>query len=221
MTTLEERAAHVGISVENLRVIERGNEIAAELMKDNPKLPSVTAMIMGGDMASAERWMEEVRAGRVPYDEALLLTGSYARLDAALRLQEEGHATRDHLLDIWPHEWPGADPDDTDPRFVALWLEAWERNGRRPVQDEPSSKLPRGKRITVYRGQLAGAPVGLSWSLDRAIAEKFARGAWARLPVGGGEIIEMRALRSNVLAYLTGRGEQEVIIDPSTVERVT
>jgi hypothetical protein len=35
-----------------------------------------------------------------------------------------------------------------------------------------------------------------------------------------GEIIELNVQRSLVIAYLTSRGEEEIIIDPSLIERV-
>lgn len=217
-------ADHMGVepdwlAEQNARMVRAG-EITSRLLADNPRLPNLTAIIMGNDMAGAERVDRELRAGNLTFDQALPQCGSFSRLDWAVRWQEAGFTTRDHLLDIFPGEWPSADPDDTDPRFRDVFIEAWSRNGGKPVTDRPGTRLPSGKTLRVYRGQPPGAPIGLSWSLDPAIAERFAKGAWARTPVPDGEIVTFDANRRSVLAYLTGRNESEVILDPRLIERV-
>lgn len=204
------------------RRAQRQSEIAATLPDS---LPTITKIVMSNDLEGAERVDAALRAGefdepRWPgdpatsaYDRAIHMLGSFARIDYMVRWQEEGFTTREHLLDLLPEEWPGSDPDDTDERFIALWREAWERNGCKPVRD--GKHLPKGSVLRVYRGQPEGAPLGCAWSLDQRIAEKFAKGAWARTPVAGGMIAVADVPRINVLAYLTGRGESEVILDPS------
>lgn len=210
------------------RRAQRATEIAATLPED---LPVITKIVMSNDLESAERVERALISGefekprypgdpaKTPYDRAIWFVGSYARMDCALRWQEAGYATREHLLDLLPDLWPASDPDDTDPRFIDLWKEAFVRNGSKPVRD--GKHLPKGSVLRVYRGQPDDAPIGCAWSLNERVAEKFAKGAWARAAVSGGSILVLDVPRSHVLGYLTGRGEAEVILDPGWISRVT
>jgi len=186
--------------------------IAHEMIERDPRIPFIGALVIAGDRLSAERsdrWLAE----GMPFDDALAFVGSYARLDWALRAQERGATSRGWLLDRLPHLWSGSDPDDTDPRFLALWREAFARNGHRPILD--GRRLPPGDVLTVYRGQFRDAPLGIAWSLDRRVAEAFARSGGLRGAIQGGVVLTRSARRRDVLAYLTGRDESEVIVDPS------
>lgn len=217
---------------EQTRRVVRAGEIVKE--RGWESLPGMTQIIMGGDYEVAERIEKAMRdgtfleqfdvAGKVDpndpdaiFDHALIFAGSFSRLDLAYRLYEAGFTTMDHLCDTFVHWWPGSDPDDTDLRFVKVWRRARQRNGGRYVRD--GKHLRRGNPLTVYRGQPPGAPIGCAWSLDRKVADKFARGAWARVPVAEGEIIKLEIPRNQILAYLTSRHEEEIIIDPRGIER--
>ena len=72
--------------------------------------------------------------------------------------------------------------------------------------------------FTVYRGQDADAPVGLSWTTDRAVAEKFARGhrgLWNERPT----VLTGEVCKRDVAAFYTGRKESEVVaFGPGAVE---
>lgn len=195
--------------------VNRTNEIVEELIAKDPALPAITAHIMAGDIYSREQALKRFRNGEVEAWGAVTLCGSYSRLGLAVELAEEGHIPEDELLKEWPRLWRGADPDDTDPKFLKWWYKAFAK-AKGLVTDE-GKKLP--KVITVYRGQPTDAPLGCAWSLKRDIAEKFARGAWARTAVRDGAIFQLTVPRGMALAYITGRGEEEVIIDPSLLEK--
>jgi hypothetical protein len=186
------------------------SRLAAKLVKADPKLPYITALIVAGDMGSAKR-AEKAMAEGLPFDKALWRVGSYARFGFALDALDKGLVSSEHLLELLPELWSGSDPDDTDSRALALWQAARVAKGR-AITD--GKGLPAGN-LTVYRGQDADAPFGIAWSLDRAIAEKFARGSATRQSNRGGVVYVARVPRAEVLAYLTGRGESEIIWNPA------
>jgi hypothetical protein len=93
-----------------------------------------------------------------------------------------------------------------------LWREAFITHQGVIIQDDPKKKLPARRRFKIYRGQV-GDQIGISWTLDYEIARKFAITGGTREPIAGGKILELMVTRADVLAYLTGRGESELIID--------
>lgn len=192
---------------------------AVQLQETNATLPFTTAFIMASDAVGAEDVWTRLAAGRIAFPVALAQTGSYARMDLAYRALDAGYATEEQVLGSLPELWRGSDPDDEDGRFLDLWLRATLRNGGRYLRD--GAALPRGRTLTVFRGQdPADDPAhlrGIAWSLDVATAEKFARGAWARVGNRRGVVYEGRVPRDVVLGYLTGRGESEVVVDPWSV----
>ena len=186
---------------------------AARLAAEHPDLPSLTLIVMAGDAYSAEQVEKMLKEGKLSYSEAVSHVGSYSRADAMVRWADDGFGTHAELLRLFPEWWSSCDPDDTDPRFLALWKEVRNRNDGYWYDRDP---LPGGDELTVFRGQPDG-PVGIAWSLDMRIAVKFARGAWARTAVSGGQVLEGRVARTDVLGYLTGRSEAEVVVDPKDV----
>lgn len=184
---------------------------ASELVAKNPSLPYITAIVMAGDIGSAERVDKMLDKGEVTFDRAVHMVGSYARLDWAIRAQERGYVHYDNLLKMLPELWRGSDPDDTDPRFLELWRDARRLNHGRYVRD--GKALPPGRLLPVYRGQRVTDPVGIAWTTDIDTAKKFALGASFRTAIDG-VVIERTIRRSDVMAFLTGRGESEAILDP-------
>lgn len=73
----------------------------------------------------------------------------------------------------------------------------------------PKTKLP--DRMTVYRGQSASAPKGLSWTLDRKVAEGFARGH-RNIRVPDPVVLEMEVTPDLVAFYTNARKEREVVL---------
>ena len=65
--------------------------------------------------------------------------------------------------------------------------------------------------MTVYRGQSADASPGLSWTLDRKVAERFARGhRGMKLP--NPVVLEITVSRDDVALFITDRDEAEVVL---------
>lgn len=174
----------------------------------------ITAFIMAGDFISGERAWDELKSG-APFKQALWLVGSYQRVAFCVEAIEAGYVETETVLDLLPEVWPNSDPDDTDPRFLNLWRQAWGRNDFRYLRD--GGPLPRNHSLVVYRGQDEGDRLGISWSLNKDIAERFAKGAALRVRNRGGVIYVGKVDRRNVMAYLTGRNEDELIIDPALI----
>jgi hypothetical protein len=193
----------------------RTQEIAATLPAT---LPPLTRIIMASDLAGLDRVRAEIASGELTPEKSLVQAGSYARIPHLLWLLDEGHITRQHALRLLPLEWPSSDPDDTDPRLLELWRDARHLKGD-VVLDNPKKPLPAGAWKWIYRGQMPGDPIGFAWSLREEVAERFARGASLRVPVKGGVMIRALVARKTILAYLTDRNEDEVIVDPKTIAK--
>ena len=87
------------------------------------------------------------------------------------------------------------------------------RQDRKAFEEMPEA-------LTVYRGYQVGRyrhKSGFSWSLSKETAEWFAY----RWPENGKAAVAVgTCLRSNVIAYLNGRQEQTIIIDPQSITGV-
>ncbi len=213
------------VSKEQMELLQkrtvRQAEIAAELTAKNPTLGSLTALIMAGDLASAEYVESEFLAGRITFEQADVYLGSFARFEFIVRWVEQGKVKPEDAYALLPGLWSGSDPDDTDPRFLDFWQSAFKANNNVVISDDYAFdySYPTRKVFTVYRGQdrhlyYESGVLGIAWSLDKNIARKFARGAWARQSNRPGEIITATVQKKHVLAYITGRGESEIILDP-------
>ena len=74
----------------------------------------------------------------------------------------------------------------------------------------PKPDLP--ERMTVFRGQSASAPKGLSWTLDRAQAAAFARGRRRLHDPATRVVLELEVTRDQVAFYTNARKEREVVL---------
>lgn len=185
-------------------------DIAAALSEKDPSL-GITAIIMAGDILSAQRTEATIReTGEL--EPHVWLCGSYGRVEMAWRLWNDRLISDHWLKKNLPELWRGSDPDDTDPRFLQMWEAAHIENGSRYLKDGVG--LPRQRVLDVYRGQDRNVKPGIAWSLSRDIAEKFARGAALRQSHRDGEVLHARVRRDSILGYMTGRKEEEVIFDP-------
>jgi len=196
-----------------------------QLMKADPKLPPVIAYIMAGDLVRADEVFDLLLDGDITWDQAESLTGSYGRMDLRARAFAADLITKKQAIEDLPAAWRGADPDDTDPRFLALWRLAFRANNWRTVRDRKGAPIPAlresGELVRIYRGQDEGAPFGIAWSLSKVTATKFANGAATRQHDRGGVVYAAKVERKHILGYCVERGENEVIVDPADLQQVT
>lgn len=93
-----------------------------------------------------------------------------------------------------------------------------ERAGREHMMDvdeqEALADLP--DIVTVYQGHTDQRDDGWSWTTDLRVAERFAR-RFATLEEALPLVSEATVAKSNITAYLLGRSEHEVIVDPDHV----
>ena len=191
-------------------------KIVAEMQPQIGNLPYPIQFVIAGDYASMRRVQAEIKAGTLD-PMRLYAVGSYARWDHALWLLKNGYVDDATFLPLIAETWRGADPDDTSHENFSVWLKFWSLNGGSYIRD--GGPLPRGEHggfIRIFRGGRTEAEVtnGFAWTTNPKIADKFARGAGIRSDLPGGFIGQARIHRGHVLAYITGRGESEVIADP-------
>lgn len=181
--------------------------LAEDLIKTG--MNPIQAFIVAGDQASAIAATERVQNGGIPVRE-LYRVGSYARLEWAYQ-----HLPRSALLSRFLELWRDSDPDDTKPEYLDLWKNLRWLHRPYPAMDCDLAKfeaLP--EVLQVYRGQILEHPVGVSWTLDRDVAKKFARSGGYRVDQDGGAVLCCRVRKELVLGYITQRNESEVVVDP-------
>ena len=191
---------------------------------------TIGQVIAANDYASQIKAVNEVKAGRLGRKDSLVRVGSFALMDHVFSLinmaGQMGWPADWYETDIEPDLlgiWSRADPDDTQVRYLELFEKAKARRSpHAPLHDgHPLDMHVNGGKHFVYRGEPGKfnpeGMGGLSWSLDMAVATKFATGAVARSP-GAGVVYAGVAEYPDVLAFITGRGEQELIIAPENVQ---
>lgn len=197
----------------------RQQEIMDKLAKAHPTWNFVTLHVMSGDMETSERVDVEYQKGALDFETALNLLGSYARWDFVVREMQKGVISIYDFHSKMCSWWSAADPDDTEDSTLRLFKDAKATNGKYKTDEDKN--LPETEFLTIYRGQDDPKDkIGFAWTLDYHVAAKFAKGAWARCPRHG-VVITGLCKREDVLAYITGRGEQEIIIDPKLVQIVS
>lgn len=201
---------------------EKTNAVAVQLVEANPDLHPITAQIMAGDIISAERATGYVETGELPVEKAVSHVGSFARWDWVLTMMAAGRVSEDWFAANVCDLWRGSDPDDTNVAYLRLWQRLWRKNGGAVIRD--GRPLPKGGKdgmLRVYRGGLPkGIATGFAWTTDPKIARKFANGAGSRVQTPGGIVIAGLVKPSHVIAFITRRGESEVIVDPTMVKGV-
>jgi hypothetical protein len=193
---------------------------------------SISQIVAANDYASLRRAKVRLMNGQITRQEALTHVGSYARMNMIIEMldmtQSMGWEPGWQIGEIYPRLaeiWSGSDPDDTDWRFEDMFYAA--RTVMTGADNEPlndGTPCPTNARLMVYRGEANGNPSldlinvgGLSWTLNRDVAARFACGAALRAPTQG-VVYEGQVNREDVLAFIIGRGESEVMAAP---ERVT
>ncbi|OWM01252.1 hypothetical protein B7435_16965 [Mycolicibacterium peregrinum] len=133
---------------------------------------------------------------------------------AAISTELTDESYWEHLSSIW-----------TDAENIVqdhtLWTSLLKEPGRLSTRhlmmnDEERKRLDQlPDEVTVYRGVNHGAhDHGMSWTADPAVAHRFA------LRFGGHgqpQVLTGRVRKSDVIAYLHGRNEDEILLDPEAV----
>lgn len=194
---------------------EAMNRAMAKLAKKNPQLPFVTLVVMANDYLTVERADMLVLSG-VSILKAANEVGSFYRLKWLVDKYHAGLFDDTWLVGNFPYEWMASDPDDTDPKYLKLWKRVKKLNGGY-VYDK--ALLPKGD-LKLFRGQENESdPLGIAWTTDEEVAVRFANGAGMRTKING-VVIARTANSSDVLGFMTGRGESEVVIDPKKLRKL-
>jgi hypothetical protein len=107
--TTDEIISYFG-SPEFLAKERRRQELTQGLMAKG--VPFLSAIVIAGDLQSAEEAAERVKQG-MPPEEALHFVGSYTRFDWAV-----ANLPKEVLFERLPELWVGADPDDANPEYL-------------------------------------------------------------------------------------------------------
>lgn len=134
------------------------------------------------------------------------------RLNKLEDLWVSGTINLHDLKELLPQVWTDAEPAE-EMRWVHLFEEAGFCSD---ANEEQLEKLRQWTAVTVYRGGSKKGDLGLAWSLSRQTAEWFAyRFLRANeTPYLWSGVVSTKA----IYAYIVGRSEEEVVIDPSRVE---
>lgn len=93
------------------------------------------------------------------------------------------------------------------------------QHARQMIMDEDDlakyNALP--ETFEIYRGCMSKNKNGMSWSLDPAKAEWFAKRLSKKQPL----VITGTVSKADVIAYFGGRQEQEIVVDPRKVKNKT
>lgn len=127
----------------------------------------------------------------------------------AWRLQAAGRDTEAHelLMEVWSR---AMDADNMHAAPAALRL--LKRFGFVSDDQETWSALP--DELTIYRAESeVDSGDGYCWTLDRAVAEMFANRFGLAVSIG-------TVRKRDVLAYITQRSEEEVVVPKERVRNV-
>jgi hypothetical protein len=194
-----------------------------------PKKPkSYWERIAAGQISQSDAIQEAYEKGDL--DDYVCLHPKGSRVTALRNILGDGiYELCDIAEEFWPlvgFHWGDSETSHKDERARRYWREIWDEafdeNGNRTpfsetVMDEAEtavfSALP--DEITVWRGY-SGAPEGLSWTLSETVAEWFAS------RTGGAPMVAQGAVRkSEVISFLNGRFEAEIVARPDRVSIFT
>lgn len=214
--TEQDKVLLAGMAAEMAELQPRIDELVAK----DPLLKPWTAMTIAQDERSVRLAHEAINNGKSALS-AVSIVGSYSRFQAAVDLLPDSVMWKE-IIDLWR----GSDPDDTNPEFLKVWERAHQHWKDYPTRHRLQSRymrdgspLPgRGQTIVIYRGMdQPPAPFGIAWTTNLSIAEKFATGAATRQMDRPGVVWQALVQRKNIIAYITQRGESEVIVNPDNI----
>ena len=173
-----------------------------------------TSPTFANGIYAKKRELYEKRLAASDYDGALQIIERPFRLEYLSEWWKNAEISRGDLREMLPGWWTDAEPNDAEIRWRLLWRDAVKVEG--PVLQK---RLPKGDTIKVFRGTRDRADrLGIAWSTDRSTAVFFAN----RMSLGQpGWIVRGEVRPQHVMAYLTDRGESEIVVDPRRVVRIT
>lgn len=121
------------------------------------------------------------------------------------------------LGDVWTKQeqlWPNRKV------FLQLFQSARPSREHLMTPEERSALEALPAEVPVFRGFIGVRGKGLSWTLDRASAEWFARRFEALEHLGQPRVKEGVVRKQDILAYFGRRKEMEIVIDPDKVTHV-
>jgi hypothetical protein len=138
------------------------------------------------------------------------------RFDALVEIMDRMSDTQFWAMvsDVWQDS-------ENIPENVIAWdaLLRTDRPGREAMMDDDElaalAALP--EVITIYQGHTDERDDGWSWTTDRKVAEWFAR-KFAVVEESEPWLTVATVNRTEVLAYLLGRRESEILVNPDDVE---
>lgn len=144
----------------------------------------------------------------------LVMQSSYGRglLLFGLINRTQNNKIKYHLFNEW---WNGC--DDGQEYFTAKAVREWLQDAGITL-DYSNLTFDKDGFVTVYRGEnensLGWDKGGISWTIDKAVAEKFARGVRLRnQDAKTPKVIVAKVNRENILAIIFKRSESELICD--------
>lgn len=145
---------------------------------------------------------------------ALAMCGSQERTEPLLSAMQQMEPRE--ALELFAEWWPVCDDtfEFTESVVDTLMATSYDLDWRDVLTDDDRKKfdaLP--DQIMVWRGSDESTIKGACWSLDRAVAEKFARGhrmMWNPRPTLARAVVS----KWDVLFFFTDRDESEVLLDP-------
>jgi len=153
------------------------------------------------------------------WDLALVLHEKYARIAAFQELapQMTDEEYWQHLRQTWMEVENLWQYRDLIPGLLAPPHR--DKSHRHLMMDEAERRLLNGLPLEciIYRGCGPANEQGWSWTLSAEQAEWFAERSPGR---NGGVVLEGECHRLDIIAFLDGRGEDEILIDPEDVRIV-
>ena len=123
------------------------------------------------------------------------------RLDAFLKVIDACKFNSKNIAELFLEIW--ADSELPCGHNFKIWRDLFSAFKDNRVLENTKKHLP--ERFKVWRG---GSPDGISWTLDENIARKFSERKYRRT-----KMVQCREItRDEVICYLDGRGEKEIIL---------
>lgn len=142
------------------------------------------------------------------YDSYVFLHERPFRLEKFLHIQHKSLKNKGELYtgNIVSRVWI----DSENPNInIIVWISLFKRYGENLMTKKEQSffdSLP--ETFDLYHGDEGEDDAGISWTLDKKVAEFFAK----RFTDDMRKVIKVTAKKSECLCYLNGRSEEEIII---------